>query len=120
MDAAVYAAAYLVAVIGGHFVVRGVLRLCPLPDAGGRPGLQRAGAVIGVLERIFTVTLVLLGQYSAVAIVFAAKSIVRFGEARERRFAEYYLVGTLSSILVAVLVAALAVRAARSGCPRLW
>jgi len=34
----------------------------------------------------------------------AAKSIARFQELKERKFAEYYLIGTLSSILFAMLV----------------
>ena len=61
-----------------------------------------AGAVIGILERIFTITFVLVGQYTAIALVIAAKSIARFEELKEKEFAEYYLIGTLSSILCAV------------------
>lgn len=51
----------------------------------------------------FCYDICLLGQYSAIAFVFAAKSIVRFGETKERKFAEYYLIGTMSSILFALL-----------------
>lgn len=107
-----YVGAYLVAVLGGHVVVRWVLRLCPLSEADGYQGLKRAGTVIGVLERLFTVTLVILGQYAAITILFAAKSIIRFGESRERRFAEYYLVGTLASVLFALLAAQAALKLA--------
>lgn len=107
-----YVGAYLVAVLGGHVVVRWVLRLCPLSEADGYQGLKRAGTVIGVLERLFTVTLVILGQYAAITILFAAKSIIRFGEAKERRFAEYYLVGTLASVLFALLAAQAALKLA--------
>lgn len=67
-------------------------------------GLKRAGATIGVLERMLVLTLVLLGQYAAIALIFAAKSIARFEELKDRQFAEYYLIGTLSSILFAMLV----------------
>lgn len=105
-----YLGAYGVAVLGGHIVVRWVLKLCPLSETDGYQGLKRAGTVIGILERLFTVTLVLVGQYAAITILFAAKSIVRFGEAKERRFAEYYLVGTLASILFALLAAQAALK----------
>ncbi len=44
-----------------------------------------------------------MGQWAALAVVLAAKSIARFEELRDRPFAEYYLVGTLASLLVAVL-----------------
>jgi len=113
MSSLSYLGAYVIAVLGGHVVVRWVLRLCPLPEGSGYQGLKRAGTVIGVLERLFTVTLVLLGQYAAITILFAAKSIVRFGEAKERRFAEYYLVGTLASILFALLTAQAALKVAQ-------
>lgn len=42
--------------------------------------------------------MLLLGQYSAVALVFTAKSIVRFKDFEDRSFAEYYLYGTLLSV----------------------
>jgi len=77
-----------------------ILRQYPLPDGG----LKRAGALIGILERIFVLTLVLIGEYSSIALIFTAKSIARFEELKKRRFAEYYLIGTLSSILLAMLL----------------
>lgn len=46
--------------------------------------------------------LILLGQWGALMLLVAAKSIARFDELKERAFAEYYLVGTLASLLVAV------------------
>lgn len=48
--------------------------------------------------------LILMGQWAAMVLLVAAKSIARFEELKERRFAEYYLVGTLASLLVAILV----------------
>lgn len=41
---------------------------------------------------------------AALGLLIAAKSIARFEELKERRFAEYYLVGTLTSLLVAIVV----------------
>ena len=49
-------------------------------------------------------TFVLLHQFAAVGLVIAAKSIARFRELEDRNFAEYYLVGTLASTLIAVVV----------------
>ncbi len=77
-----------------------ILRQYRLPDGG----LKRAGAIIGVLERIFVLTLVLIGEYSSIALIFTAKSIARFEELKSRKFAEYYLIGTLASILCAMLL----------------
>ncbi|OYD14689.1 hypothetical protein CH333_03285 [candidate division WOR-3 bacterium JGI_Cruoil_03_44_89] len=84
----------------GHFIVRGILKKFSLPETG----FKGAGAVIGILERIFTLTLVLINQYASVALIFTAKSITRFEDLKNRKFAEYYLIGTLSSILFSVLV----------------
>ncbi len=102
----IYALAYLAAVVLGHFVVRGLMNQFPIPsdDDEGKRELRHAGLTIGVLERIFTVTFVLADQYTAIALIFAAKSIARFEELKDRRFSEYYLIGTLSSILIALLV----------------
>jgi hypothetical protein len=61
----------------------------------------RAGRVIGILERMAMLTLVWMGEWSALGFVLAAKSVARFKELENREFAEAYLVGTLTSFLVA-------------------
>jgi hypothetical protein len=48
--------------------------------------------------------MVLLGDYAAVGWIIAAKSLARFKQLEDREFAEYFLVGTLASFLLAVLV----------------
>lgn len=49
--------------------------------------------------------LILLGSPDAAALVIAAKSIARFPSFSEEKFAEYYLIGTLLSLLVAAATA---------------
>ncbi len=71
----------------------------------------RIGATIGALERLLIVTLVLSGAEAAVGFVIAAKTLARFRQLDDRGFAEYYLLGTLASVSVA-LVTALVARAA--------
>lgn len=63
------------------------------------------GRVIGILERIFVFVFVLAGQYSAVGFILAAKGVTRFQEFKDRTFAEYVLIGTLISSLLAMTVA---------------
>jgi hypothetical protein len=99
--ALIYFSAYILAVVGGHLFVRFILQRYSLPEVGG---LEGAGALIGILERIFTVTLVLVGQYMALGLILTAKSIARFEDLKDRKFAEYYLIGTLSSMLFAVFI----------------
>ena len=62
------------------------------------------GMVIGVLERAITLTLVFIGQFGALGLVLAAKALTRFRALDDRDFAEYVLIGTLASILFALLV----------------
>jgi hypothetical protein len=62
----------------------------------------RVGATIGVLERLLIVTFVLIGAEAAIGFVIAAKTLARFKQLDDRGFAEYYLLGTLASVGVAL------------------
>lgn len=62
------------------------------------------GRVIGMLERIFVYVFVLAGQYAAIGFILAAKGVARFREFENRTFAEYVLIGTLLSTLLAFFV----------------
>ncbi|MBU0520147.1 hypothetical protein KJ564_14565 [bacterium] len=105
MTLIVYSLAYIFTIIIGHYFVR--LMLSPYrSDADS--GLAGAGTQIGILERIMALTFVLLGEYNAIVLIFTAKSIARFEELKDRQFAEYYLIGTLASILFALLTGLLA------------
>lgn len=73
----------------------------------------RVGSTIGVLERILVVVFVLTGSDVAIGFVVAAKTLARFRQLDDRAFAEYYLLGTLASVSVAIITA-LAGRAALS------
>jgi hypothetical protein len=96
----IYATAYLVVIFGGRITISKILACFLASD--DTTGLKGAGTTIGILERILTLTLVFLNQYAAIALVITAKSIVRFEELKDRKFSEYYLIGTLSSILFAI------------------
>jgi hypothetical protein len=71
----------------------------------------RVGTTIGVLERVLIVVFVLSGSEVAIGFVVAAKTLARFRQLDDREFAEYYLLGTLASVAVAI-VTGLAGRAA--------
>ncbi len=65
----------------------------------------RVGSTIGVLERILIVVFVLTGTDVAIGFVVAAKTLARFRLLDDRDFAEYYLLGTLASVSVAIVTA---------------
>ena len=103
------ATAYLYVAGRGIVVVRSVLELPTLQMRRDEDRTTGAidvarGRTVGSLERALALTLVLLGEYSAVGWIIAAKSLARFKQLEDREFAEYFLVGTLASFLLAVLV----------------
>ncbi len=63
--------------------------------------LPNAGKLIGIMERFMALALILVGQYSAVGLIIAAKSILRF---RDNKKNEYVLVGTILSFGFATLL----------------
>jgi len=67
------------------------------------------GRVIGMLERIFIYSFAISGQFAAIGFILTAKGVVRYHEFEDRAFAEYVLIGTLLSALLAMAIA-LAVR----------
>lgn len=66
------------------------------------PEPQR-GALIGYLERLIVMFLVYGQAYAAIAFIATAKSLVRFKQMDHREWAEYFLVGTLSSMLLGLI-----------------
>ncbi len=110
------ASAFLFMIDGGTRIVRGILNKFPLlyeaamaslltADGGSRRGeTENSGEWIGVMERMITLTFVLTDSYTAIAFAITAKSIARFKELEDKSFAEYYLLGSISSLVVAVLV----------------
>ncbi|HKI87556.1 MAG TPA: DUF3307 domain-containing protein [Draconibacterium sp.] len=61
---------------------------------------------IGILERIMIFIFITTGQFSAIGFLIAAKSVFRFNDTREdgNKKAEYFLLGTLISFTLAIVV----------------
>lgn len=71
--------------------------------------ILRGGAIIGVLERFAVCLAVLAGQPVAIAYVVAIKGLGRFAELKATPVAaERFIIGTLTSMLWAAGIAALA------------
>ena len=100
-------AVYAYVIFGGAVFIRIALdQIFPpgyiLADSGDNAKQVAAGKYIGILERFLILTLSVTGNISAIGMVIAAKSIARFGEFSNKHFAEYYLVGTLLSVGLAL------------------
>ena len=119
------AAALMIFVVrGGTLIVRGVLDRAgtmPPPEVAQPPSLsahsaldlQRAlpvdtvelnhGRLIGNIERLILVLFVANSQYTALAFFFAAKGLIRSKDVERRAWADYLILGSLTSFLVAVV-----------------
>lgn len=102
------ATAYLYVCCRGAVLVRSVLELPALhmrrdEDRSVSAIEVSRGRVIGILERALALTFVLLGEYGALGLIVAAKSLARFKALEDREFAEYFLIGTLASLLLALV-----------------
>lgn len=96
----VWGMAYITAVALSGFVVRFLLSVAGQQTPEGAEG---PGFVIGKLEDLLVVTFVFLGAYTALALVFAAKNIIRHD--RDGEHESYYVLGTLANFTWAFLVA---------------
>lgn len=103
-EALLYISALVFSARGGTQIVRGILGKFPRIEEGESPAVLKMGRMIGNLERLFVLVLLFLGQYSGILFVLTAKSIVRFKDFDKRYFAEYFLIGTLTSYLVALIL----------------
>jgi len=129
----IIASTILLVVRGGTYIVRGILRKLGSSGPQDRIGSRKEesanspqtvalapmmidaeeynrGRLIGNLERIVLTIVVAAGSYAALAFLVAAKGVVRSEEFENSRdFTEYFLIGSLASVLVA-LCAGIALR----------
>jgi len=97
-----YIAACLVAHWPTNWLIRKIIKRWK-PDS--EEPQDQMGAFIGTLERILTILLVGIEAYSGVGFVVAMKSIARYERVqKEKTFAEYFLAGTMLSILLAMII----------------
>ncbi len=102
----VVAAGFIAAVRGAGFLVAKVAARLIEENDLELDGLQNGGRMIGQLERSLIFLFILIQQPMAIGFLFAAKSILRFEEAKQQKLAEYILIGTLLSFSLAIALAA--------------
>ncbi len=75
------------------------------PDDENGNRNKKTGGFIGFLERLVLLILLSTSQYSAMGLVLTAKSIARYDKiSKDQEFAEYYLLGTLLSTVIVLIV----------------
>ncbi len=95
---------YLLIINGGSIIIKLILNKYNSLKNQTEEESIKAGGLIGKLERIIILTLLINNNYTAIGYVIAAKSVARFKKLEnDKQFGEYYLVGTLLSVLVALV-----------------
>jgi hypothetical protein len=94
--ACVQGSGYLVAMVTKQLIDENNLEL---------DGLQNGGKMIGRLERCIIFLFIIINQPAGIGFLVAAKSILRFEEAKQQKLAEYILIGTLWSFSLAIALA---------------
>jgi len=101
---------YIAVVFGGGYLIRFLTKSLTESVKNRHEGkaesgeeLENAGLYIGWLERFLVLTAILLQSPATVGLILTAKSIARYPEFETERFAEYFLIGTLLSISLALL-----------------
>jgi hypothetical protein len=106
----VVAAGFALSVPGAGFLVGKVAEKLQAENglAEKIDGLKNGGKLIGQLERSLIFLFIMINQPAGIGFLIAAKSILRFGEARDdQKLAEYVLIGTLLSFGLAIAAATL-------------
>lgn len=63
----------------------------------------KTGKWIGILERILILVFLFLNEFSAIGFIIAIKSLARFKLMENKVFSEYYLLGTLLSLVYTMI-----------------
>jgi Protein of unknown function (DUF3307) len=100
----VVAIIYVGVIFGGGYLIRYLTKgLAKGITTESTDQLKNAGLYIGWIERLLVITAIAVQSPAIVGLILTGKSIARFPELKESQFAEYFLIGTLMSIALAVL-----------------
>lgn len=102
-----YTAIALILLTGvGNWACRQLFRLSGFQNANesSESKAHPAGWIIGWLERLILAIGIVTHSWEVLAAVIALKSVARFKDLDKQRFAEYFLVGSLFSVLWALLI----------------
>ncbi|MGM0580214.1 MAG: DUF3307 domain-containing protein [Bacteroidota bacterium] len=92
---------------GVSVFIKVIMSKWDLPEDSDKDSLSKAGKYIGILERLFVFSFVVMQEWQAIGFLIAAKSVFRFGDlsrAKDRKLTEYILIGTLLSFGFAILI----------------
>ncbi|WP_416307475.1 DUF3307 domain-containing protein [Neptunicella sp. SCSIO 80796] len=109
LNVLIYAGAYILAAKPLSVMIAITLKQHTdgLNKSGQPDGLKQAGKWIGYVERWLVISFVLVGQFTGIGFLLAAKSVFRFGDltqSKDRKLTEYMMLGTLFSVASALAI----------------
>ncbi|WGK64622.1 DUF3307 domain-containing protein [Croceiramulus getboli] len=84
-----------------NIIIKEIFYTASVSFVDQRTDLPNAGRLIGIIERWLVLLFVIIGQFSAVGFLIAAKSILRFKDGDLLK-TEYVLIGTMLSFGIAI------------------
>jgi len=100
------AVTYAAVIFAGGYLVRSMTRSLTeemtAPAGEDKDALRNAGLYIGWLERFLVLTALMVQSPAMIGLILTGKSIARLGELKGPKFAEYFLIGTLLSLSLAI------------------
>lgn len=96
-----YVAGYLISYILDNLKV--ARKVDKAPKRALTDNEKNIGLKIGLIERLLVIIFVAAGQYGALGLILAGKSLARYEDLKDKAFAEYYLLGTLLSFLFGII-----------------
>lgn len=98
-------AGFIATVQGSSFLIDKLVKRIMDENHLELDGLINGGKLIGQLERTLIFLFIFIGHPEGIGFLVAAKSILRFEEAKKQNLAEYVLIGTLLSFSLAIALA---------------
>lgn len=96
---------FLLLGVPGNKIFKALFHQFKPEDNDELPTINNAGATIGILERFLIFICIINNLFTSIGLIFTAKSIARYKRINdEPAFSEYYLIGTLSSLLYTIII----------------
>ncbi|KJD34280.1 hypothetical protein PK35_00170 [Tamlana nanhaiensis] len=100
---------FITSIVGITYVsailMKTIISKWDLSEYTEKASLEKAGAYIGMLERLFVFAFIITNHWEGIGFLIAAKSVFRFSDlskATDRKLTEYILIGTLLSFGLAM------------------
>ncbi|ALQ07713.1 MULTISPECIES: DUF3307 domain-containing protein [Pseudoalteromonas] len=107
IDTLIFICSYLLVLKPSSLLIGLILDKITGNFKASRKSIAKSGHYLGLLERVLILSFILIGEYSGIGFLIAAKSIFRFGDLKHNEGkgqSEYVMLGTLLSVIVTLFI----------------